>query len=151
MDDATYPVTGGCLCGAVQYEITASPDKVGSCHCRMCQRWSGSAFTVGARFAAAAVRFTKAEPKFYRSSAIMERGACGACGSPLVYRYLVEGKGADKVWISLGTLDRPDLYAASYHYGVETEMRWLHDDLPRHRLDEDSNLTAAFQRTGETT
>ena len=81
----------------------------------------------------------------------MERGACGACGSPLIYRYLAEEKSAGKVWISLGTLDRPDLYGPSYHYAVETEMGWLHDDLPRLRLDEDSDLSSALQTADETT
>ncbi len=39
-------ITGGCLCGAVRYEIDADQlaDDASYCHCSMCRRWSGSAF-----------------------------------------------------------------------------------------------------------
>ena len=37
--------TGGCLCGAVRYTVDAKPDLVGVCHCRDCQRFTGSAYS----------------------------------------------------------------------------------------------------------
>ena len=145
MDAKSEIVTGGCLCGALRYEISEPPNKIGTCHCRKCQRWSGSAFSVGARFPKAAVHFIKGEPKVYQSSSIMVRGFCADCGSPLVYWYLAEEMAAGNLWISLGTLDQPDAFSPAYHYGVESEMAWLHDDLPRHRIDEDSSLASAWK------
>jgi hypothetical protein len=41
-DIPKLPLTGGCQCGAVRYEITALPKKTALCHCRTCQ------LTVGA-------------------------------------------------------------------------------------------------------
>lgn len=38
----SFPVEGGCQCGAVRYRITASPLAVYNCHCRDCQRHSGA-------------------------------------------------------------------------------------------------------------
>ena len=38
------PYTGGCQCGAVRYVLTAEPIRIGACHCKECQRQSGSAF-----------------------------------------------------------------------------------------------------------
>ena len=111
----------------------------------MCQRWTGTAFTTGVRFPRIAFRFTKGEPQVYRSSPIMERGFCANCGSPLIYWYVVEEKGADRVWLSLGNFDDPSAFTPEYHYAVETQMHWLSDDgLPRFRLDEDENLAAAL-------
>ena len=65
--------TGGCLCGAIRYEADEPPNQVYACHCRMCQRHTGSAFWAGAKFPPDTFRFTKGEPKVYRSSKILER------------------------------------------------------------------------------
>ena len=41
---------GGCLCGSVRYEVNGEPTWCGACHCRQCQRWTGTAFLIGAYF-----------------------------------------------------------------------------------------------------
>ena len=40
----TAPYTGGCQCRSVRYVLTTEPIRVGACHCKECQRQSGSAF-----------------------------------------------------------------------------------------------------------
>lgn len=40
------PITGGCLCGNVRYSVDADPVVQGACHCKDCQRQTGSPFTV---------------------------------------------------------------------------------------------------------
>ena len=77
--------TGGCLCGAVRYEVSEPPQKSGYCHCRMCQKASGAPCTVGVYFAKQALRITRGQPTFYRSSNVAERGFCRNCGSQLLY------------------------------------------------------------------
>ena len=101
--------TGGCLCGAVRFEVQGPPDQVGICHCRRCQRWTGSAFAVGVRFPRAAFRLTKGDPRLYRSSTIMERGFCADCGSPLI-EYVNTENDVDGVWLSLGNFDDPSAF-----------------------------------------
>ena len=59
------PMTGGCLCGAVRYESTGEPGFALLCHCRDCQRQSGSAFAAGWRVPAASFRVTQGAPKLY--------------------------------------------------------------------------------------
>ena len=150
MVEETTPITGGCLCGAVRYELSEPPIEAGTCHCRMCQKWTGSAFMAMARFFRPALRFTKGEPKLYRSSSIKEKGFCPDCGSSLFDRYLVRKAprafNPDMVWIQLGTLDHPEAVSIDFHYGVETQLPWVHfdDGLPRDRSDEDPELAAAF-------
>lgn len=46
MDLPAFPVEGGCQCGAVRYRLKASPLSVYSCHCKDCQRFSGSAWSM---------------------------------------------------------------------------------------------------------
>ena len=48
MADPTTPITGGCLCGAVQFQITAKPLATNYCHCTMRQKQSDAPFTVNA-------------------------------------------------------------------------------------------------------
>src|SRR5437899_11866971 len=38
------PYTGGCQCGSVRYVLTTEPIRLAACHCKECQRQSGSAF-----------------------------------------------------------------------------------------------------------
>ena len=56
------PMTGGCLCGAVRYECTGEPVFSLLCHCRDCQRQSGSAYAAAVRVPAVTFRVTRGEP-----------------------------------------------------------------------------------------
>ena len=142
MSDKTLPITGGCLCGAVRYEADEPPNPVGYCHCRMCQKVTGNLFYAYATFRAAGFRLTQGEPRFYRSSAWVERGFCAECGSRVMNRYL---QGNDQVFASVGSLDHPEDWPPNEHIGIESQIPWLviHDDLPRMRTDEDPDFIAA--------
>jgi len=153
MTDRNLPIAGGCLCGALRYEASEFPSHVGLCHCRVCQRTSGNAFEALAKFPRTAFRFTKGEAKRYRPSSIMEKCFCQDCGSTLTDRYLVPvsaGLNLDSLWVHIGTLDEPEIGPIESHYGVESQLSWLHfdDGLPRARCDEDPELAAAFAAAG---
>lgn len=80
-------LTGGCLCGAVRYEISAPITDLRACYCTHCQKASGAHGTVGAIVPTAAFRITKGAPKHYADTAdsgrTLKRYFCGSCGSPL--------------------------------------------------------------------
>ena len=59
--------TGGCLCGAVRFEVTRLPKMGAYCYCKMCQRWRGSVVTPLAEFDPGAFRCTEAETSNYRA------------------------------------------------------------------------------------
>ena len=150
MSEKTLPMTGGCLCGAVRYEATELPSNVIYCHCQMCQRWSGSAMVVAARFPREAVTFTQGQPNFYKSSEIAERGCCTNCGTSIVFRYV----GLDRIHICVGTLDHPEDAPPKQHLRIESKVPWLHidDDLPRFRSEEGTSTQeakAAIAQDGE--
>ena len=145
MGDKTMPVTGGCLCGAVRYESSEAPVDVSYCHCRMCQRSSGNAFGMFASFRRDAFRFTRGEPKLYKSSAFAERGFCAECGTPLIFWYLTPGPLSEEIGVSLGSLDHPEDASPKSHWGIESQMPWLtiDDGLPRKRTEEDPEYIKA--------
>jgi hypothetical protein len=122
--------TGGCLCGAVRYLARAGPIRAVNCHCGMCRRSSGAAFMTFVHFPASAFAWISGEPRRYRSSPEAERGFCPACGSTLSMHEAVL---ADRVQVSLGSLDRPDLVRPHDHVWTRSQLPWLEvvDDLPR--------------------
>ena len=127
--------TGGCLCGAIRYSVTAQQSENWYCHCRMCQRWTGSVVATDAIVKKKDLRITKGEPKYYRSSHFAERGFCSDCGSPLIFRAI------DDDWLSIqtGTLDDPEVAPPAGHYGVEGKISWLKivDNLPHLPTEDD--------------
>jgi hypothetical protein len=83
--DATKPLSGGCLCGAVRFTATPRDHDIGACHCSMCRRWSAGPFL--AIECGATVKVEDAENLgVYRSSDWAERCFCKRCGTPLFYR-----------------------------------------------------------------
>ena len=129
MTDKTASLTGGCLCGAVRYELTAPPPGASYCHCRMCQKATGGPFAVFADLKADTFRVTQGTLAVHPSSRVAERGFCADCGSPLTFRYL------DSQWISvtIGSLDDPDAVPPTEHAGIESQLAWVQvdDGLPR--------------------
>jgi hypothetical protein len=118
----------------------------------MCQRSSGSAFMVGARFTNDTLQFTKGRPKVYRSSDIAERGFCAECGSQLYYRLVVQISGYEPgIALATGTLDDPESVKPEYHYGVESQLSWLHfdDGLPREHCEGSDRLADAYAAAGK--
>ena len=140
MSKQTLPLTGGCLCGSVRYAATELPSDVNYCHCRMCQKWSGSAMVVAAEFPHHAVTFSKKQPEIYKSSDIGERGFCADCGSPLFFRYLEK----KTIYMAVGTLDHPENAPPRIHTCVDTQVPWLSidDDLPRESSEDDAGAKA---------
>jgi hypothetical protein len=86
--------TGGCLCGAVKYEVRGEPFQSGLCHCTTCRKLTGSSFSASANWRSDQFRMT-GELRTYE-----RRSFCPNCGSRLFYLY------DDGVEIFLGSLDQ---------------------------------------------
>ena len=134
MTEKHLPITGGCLCGEVRYESTEPPITGGYCHCRMCQKANGGLFTAWLELPASGFRFTKGEPKLYRSSEWAQRSICSTCGSPLAFIYDEE----PAPYVFIGSLDHPDDWPLtqegwSSHAFVNDKVSWhvISDDMPQ--------------------
>ena len=125
-------VTGGCQCGAVRYEVGERLSGGMICHCRMCQRAVGTAFSYNAIYVRDSLVLTRAEPRWFASSEIAKRSFCEACGSPLFMRYSAP-EWSGWIAIAVASHDDPQAVPAERHFGIGTEMGWLnlHDGLPR--------------------
>jgi hypothetical protein len=128
MTQNTY--AGGCLCGAVRYEITGPASNPCFCHCTSCRRATGAAMVPWGTFALEAVRFTRGRLTEYRSSPGVWRGFCASCGTSLTYRH--EARGA-QIDVTLVTLDDPTPLAPQMHVWVQDRLPWvaIGDSLPQ--------------------
>ena len=114
---------GGCLCGGVRFRITGKLGPAGYCHCKECQRASGSAFASNApvrigyfAFSAGAELVTE-----YESSPGKFRAFCRRCGSPVYSRRDSE---PELRRIRLGTLDADPERRPLVHVWVSEKAPW---------------------------
>jgi len=130
----TAPFTGGCACGAVRYECTAEPLGSINCHCRDCQRASGTAYASVLRVPAASFRVIKGEARFYsvkaHSGNTVSRGFCAECGSPLFSR--LSGM-PEVVGVRAGSLDDPSWHRPAMDIFTASAQPWdyMNPDLPK--------------------
>lgn len=97
--------SGSCLCGAVSYTLSETPENCGVCHCSMCRKWTGGAFVA---FMAAPDKVTMSGEEnlhVFKSSEWAERAACSKCGSSMFYRVTAPGPEQGVYHLGLGTLD----------------------------------------------
>jgi hypothetical protein len=129
------PRTGGCLCGAIRYESAGEPLFSLQCHCRDCQRQSGSAFVAAVRVPSAQFRIVKGKPRRYiaRSDAGNEitRVFCGDCGSPL---YVQVSTRPDLVGIRVASFDDPSWFRPDADIFVKSAQPWdyMNPDVPKY-------------------
>jgi hypothetical protein len=124
--------SGGCQCGAVRYEVTGPPIRASVCYCGMCQRASGGPFMAFARYANENVRWSGALSLF-QSSTFAERGFCGACGTPLTYRWIA----GPNISLTINSFDEPEVIRPELRYSPDTEVSWCRtlSELPVNDLD----------------
>ena len=113
---------GGCLCGAVRYEVRGEPVSTNLCFCTQCQRHTGSPMPAFATFERERLRILQGEPVTYRSSARAVRQFCGRCGSALFW----QEDGGDTIDVFLGTVDeRTRVRAPDFAIWAEHRVGWL--------------------------
>ncbi|MGH8456518.1 MAG: GFA family protein [Stenotrophobium sp.] len=135
-------ITGGCQCGAVRYALRMTPQKTHYCHCRMCQRAVGNLFAALTGVRKDQIEWTRGASSYYASSSVARRGFCAQCGTPLSFDY----HHSQWIYLTVGSLDRPEQVTPEKHYGVESRLPWLNlqDDLPQKATDENNDKLAGM-------
>ncbi|MEZ5824693.1 MAG: GFA family protein [Geminicoccaceae bacterium] len=127
-------IVGHCLCGKISYRADTEPAMIAVCHCRHCQRQSGTAFSIVVAVPANTV-VIEGETTTYddrgASGKAVQRIFCGSCGSPIVSR--VEAM-PEIEFIKAGTLDDPSWLEPTLEIWCDHEQPWLQKENERARL-----------------
>ena len=126
-DGAGTNLNGGCACGNIRYQLTASPLIVHACHCRDCQRITGSAFVINIWIEKKFVETGSAAPASFKlkggSGQTHEVFFCPRCGVYVWSRY--HGAPGDALFVRAGTLDDPDAVTPHVHIFTRSKLPWL--------------------------
>jgi hypothetical protein len=117
---------GGCACGNIRYKLTASPMIVHACHCRDCQRITGSAFVINIWIEAGNVQASSVPKSFELKGGTgqpHEVFFCDRCGVYVWSRYL--GAPGDFLFVRAGTLDHPEAVQPDVHIFTRSKVPWL--------------------------
>ena len=118
---------GGCTCRAVRYAVQGKPLIVHCCHCRWCQRETGSAFVLNALFEADRVRLLEGSPEVVLTPSNSGKGQkisrCPVCRVAVWSNYA--GAGDALRFVRVGTLDDPDAFPPDIHIFTESKQPWV--------------------------
>jgi hypothetical protein len=118
------PLKGSCLCGAVQYVVSADPVFSGHCYCADCQKETGGGHLTIAAVPDATVKITGTTTTFSKpggSGQRIERTFCPKCGSTLFSRPKAM---AGMTMLRAGTLDDPSQITPSMSIYTSRAQAW---------------------------
>jgi hypothetical protein len=130
----SFPADGGCDCRAVRYRMETAPLFVHCCHCRWCQRETGSAFALNAMIEADRVTHLGIAPELVDTPSASGQGQviarCPACRVAVWSHYA--GAGPVISFVRVGTLDDPDRLPPDIHIFTSSKQPWvvLHEGVP---------------------
>jgi hypothetical protein len=129
----TDTMTGGCACGRVRYSAQVADEEAYLCHCRMCQKATGSVSIAFKNVKKADVAWD-GEPDWYASSPIANRPYCATCGTSLGFAF----PDSENMDLTVASFDDPSRFVPNQHFGAESMHRaWLDTTgLPEKRTDE---------------
>ncbi len=125
---------GGCTCGSIRYQMVSKPMFVHCCHCRWCQRETGTSFALNAMIEADRVALLKGTPESVNTPTNSGKGQkisrCPNCHIAVWSNYA--GAGDSVHFVRVGTLDNPDSLPPDIHIFTATKQSWvvLSPDIP---------------------
>jgi hypothetical protein len=119
-------LAGGCACATVRYRMTTSPLFVHCCHCKDCQRQTGSAFVLNALIEADRVELLSGDPVPYAMPTDSGQPhtiyRCPGCGTAVWSEY--GGRTALR-FVRVGTLNDPSLLPPDVHIYTRSKLPWI--------------------------
>jgi hypothetical protein len=126
MSEGKEELAGGCACGRVRYRLGSAPMFVHCCHCRDCQRQTGSAFVLNALIETDRIALDKGDlvphPMPTDSGRPHRIFRCRECETALWSEY----GGIEKLrFVRVGTLDDPTVLAPDVHIYTRSKLPWV--------------------------
>ncbi|MGJ8693407.1 MAG: GFA family protein [Thalassotalea sp.] len=126
---------GSCLCGKVRYQVSKFEPAIAHCHCTMCRKFHGAAFSTFAEVKEKNITWLsdKKHLKSYLAENKSERIFCRECGSSLAF-ISTYNKQDKSIEIALATLDSGDeTLTVNAHIFTEAQVNWLSlsDNIPK--------------------
>lgn len=122
-----FPAEGGCTCGTVRYRMESAPLFVHCCHCRWCQRETGTAFALNALIESDRLTLLSGEPETVPTPSNSGKGQkivrCPACRVAVWSHYA--GGGDAVSFVRVGTLDDPDRLPPDIHIFTSSKQPWV--------------------------
>jgi hypothetical protein len=123
----TETFEGGCTCRQVRYRLTSRSMFVHCCHCRWCQRETGSAFVMNAMIEADRVEMLSGEVEVIDTPSASGKGQkisrCPRCHVAVWSNY--SGAGPAVRFVRVGTLDNPDAMPPDIHIFTSSKQPWV--------------------------
>jgi hypothetical protein len=118
---------GGCTCRQIRYRLIGTPLIVHACHCRWCQRETGTAHALNALYEADRVVHIAGEPEIVMTPSLSGRGQkiarCPTCRVAVWSNYPQAGPAVR--FVRVGTLDNPDLCPPDIHIFTSSKQSWV--------------------------
>jgi hypothetical protein len=148
---ATFPLHGGCVCGAVRFSLLAAPQSVQHCHCENCRKTSGEFTSTGAVVSRRNLAISGGENlTAHYTSVSFRREFCRTCGC---YLFAYEDSEPDLMYFAPATLDggvHPGHPPGSEcHIYVRSKAGWevIADGLPQHEAASPDEIVTEIQRS----
>lgn len=134
MKNERYKFTGSCLCGEIRYEVAEFEQSVGHCHCTMCQKFHGAAFSTFGEVSLQNLHWVngKQNLKSYTATNNTIRQFCNTCGSSLLFCSPHNQK-SGTIELAISTLDDARDLKPDAHIYTSSKAAWItvNDDLPK--------------------
>ncbi|KAH8763898.1 glutathione-dependent formaldehyde-activating GFA [Hyaloscypha sp. PMI_1271] len=127
-ENSTFPIEGSCDCQNIRYRVEAKPLIVHCCHCRWCQRETGSAFALNAVIETTNITPLTTDPEIIHTASQSGRGQkiarCPKCHLAVWSHY--SSAGPLVTFVRVGTLENPDVVGGpGVHIFTSTKQKWV--------------------------
>ena len=128
-------VTGSCLCGEIEFQITGKINPIQICHCQQCRKAQGGPLATNIPVNISNLNFVKGGEYLQEFESLTRKGKhrvfCRRCGSPILSKL---DTAPAIVRVRAGTLDEPFSSRLALHQFVARKASWwtIDDELPQH-------------------